>query len=357
MKNILFFALLLVMFRLPAWSAEQWSLTIIHSNDLHGMMEPFDYPGSPDPSLPGSGPAEKDVGGLARRATLVSKLRVATSGAVTLVDAGDFFTRGPWHQNFFGAPEIEVMNRMGYDLMDVGNNEFKGKSGTDSQQVFLDRKEESRFPWIAANLAVEKTGAPVGDVTPFVIRNFNGMRVGFLGLTAPRSASYPQVEGWTISDPIVVAKAMVPVIRSQCDILIAITHLGVNPDPAKITDYVGLDNQLAAQVPGIDAIIGGDSHTFLYTPLVIESPDGRNVPIVQTGEQGIRLGKLDLVFEKQAAGALAGQWRLAKFQRVLIPVDANVAEDVGIKYYLDSVLHPVSGLKLSQWLKPIFEWI
>jgi len=122
----------------------------------------------------------------------------------------------------------------------------------------------------------------------------------------------------------------VPIARKECDILIAVTHIGVHPNGG-----ASLDRSLAAIVPGIDAIIGGDSHTFLARPQVVDGPDGRKVPIFQAGEQGVVLGRADLTFEQTDAG-----WHLTAFDGKLIPVDKTVQDDPVIKQLLDRWLAP-----------------
>ena len=314
--------LCLALLALTAWGGESWQLTILHTNDLHGMLLPFDYRGN----LFQREPARRDIGGLARRATAIAQLRTATDQALVVIDAGDLFTRGPWHQRFFGLPEIEALNLMGYDLFCVGNNEFKATEKADSQLQMLRLMRRSRFPWLAANLTVGETGVPVEGIHPFIVRNFGDVRVGFLGLTAPRSAEYPQVAGWTISDPIAAAKRWVPIARRECDILIAVVHLGVGE----------FDRKLAASVPGIDAIVSADSHEFLRAPLLIKNPDGIEVPLVQAGEMGLYVGRLDLTFTHEH------DWRLTKSEGKLLLIDNSYPEDPAVKKMLDRYLHPAT---------------
>jgi 2',3'-cyclic-nucleotide 2'-phosphodiesterase (5'-nucleotidase family) len=91
MRRALLVIALLLAFALPVSAAETFHLTILHTNDLHGMMRPFDYDGG-NGYLEG---AQKDIGGLARRATLIARLRRETGHRVLVVDTGDVFTRGP----------------------------------------------------------------------------------------------------------------------------------------------------------------------------------------------------------------------------------------------------------------------
>ncbi|MHB9132001.1 MAG: bifunctional metallophosphatase/5'-nucleotidase [Armatimonadota bacterium] len=316
--NRFLITLTLFLLTIAGWAAETWQLTILHTNDLHGMMQPYNYPGQLLNVLP-----RKDTGGLARRATLVAQLRKEAKNPVVVIDGGDLFTRGPWHTKFYGEPEIEALNLIGYDMFCVGNNEFKAKAGVESQPILLGLMRRSRFPWLAANLTVGDTGVPVEGMHPYIVRTYGTVRVGFLGLTAPRSAEYAQVKGWAISDPIAAAKKWVPLARQECDILIAVTHIGVD-----------LDKQLAAAVPGIDAIIGGDSHTYIRKPIMIKNPAGVQVPIVQAGEQGVAVGELDLTFEHTDA------WRLTAADGKLIFLDKSYPEDPAVKALLDRYLTP-----------------
>jgi len=311
----------------PAWAGKTWRLTILHTNDLHGMMAPHEYQRDFSPFADEA----RELGGLARRATAIEQLRRGIVNPVVVMDTGDFFTRGPWHERWFGEPEIEAMNLMGYDMLCVGNNELKAIwDDPVSKGMMLTLMRRSRFPWLAANLAwggspsgeMEGLG-PVEGIHPFVVRMLGGVRVGFLGLTTPASAEYPHLTGWVVGDPIEAAKRWVPLARKECDVLIAVSHLGR-----------GGDEQLAAQVAGIDAIVGGHSHTFISQPVMVANPLGREVPIAQAGDLGVVLGRLDLIFE-QGEG-----WRLIEASGRLIPIDESFPEDAAVGALLEPYLAP-----------------
>lgn len=317
-------ALLVLLFR-PALAAEDsLTLTILHTNDLHGHILPFAYVETGK-----SGEEKPSVGGAARRATLIRRLRASITNPTILVDSGDTFTRGPLTNAYEGIADVEAMNAVGYELAAIGNNEFKAKDGAEindaagAQAALLQVVKRSRFPWLCANATNEK-GTYLEGVLPYVVRTFNGVRVGFVGLTAPRSAAYPQTKGWTISDPIEAAKTVIPEARKHCDVLIALTHIGVD-----------LDKELAAKTTGIDAIVGGDSHTFLYQSVEVKNPEGRLVPIVQDGEFGVNLGRFDLRFVKSEAG-----WRLAGYRYGLLPVGPDLGEAADVKAVVAPYVRP-----------------
>ena len=295
----------------PLSPPSELALTLLHTNDLHGHMVPFAYVEK------GRSPEERpSVGGAARRATLIRKLRAEIPNPVALVDGGDTFTRGPLTNAYEGIADVEAMNAVGYELAVLGNNEFKAKDAAEredaagSQSALLKVVKRARFPWLAANVT-DGNGSALEGVQPFVVRQWQGVRVGFLGLTAPVSGTYPQTRGWKFADPIETAKAWIPRARAQCDVLIAVTHIGTMAD-----------QQLAAQTSGIDAIVGGHSHTFLYQPLEVKNAKDVPVPIVQDGEFGVNLGRFDLRFQRGAGG----EWSLAGYKSELLPVGPELAE-------------------------------
>jgi 5'-nucleotidase len=292
--------------------ADTQSLTILHDNDIHGHLRSFCY------VEVAKGPDEHcEIGGAARRATLVKRLRAEAKTPVLLVDSGDTSTRGPLITQYEGLDEIAAMNAIGYDLAAIGNNEFKLKDAADAHdaagaQAALARLiRESRFPWICAN-ATEADGSPLPGVKPFIVKRIGKLRVAFLGLTTGRSAAYPQTKGLKIIDPVEAAKLWIPKARAEADVLIAVTH-----------DGVADDQRLVHQTTGIDAVVGGDSHTYLDQTLVWKNAAGQETPIVQDGEFGVRLGRFDLAFEGDAAHG----WRLVRYADALLPVNGDLKPD------------------------------
>jgi 2',3'-cyclic-nucleotide 2'-phosphodiesterase (5'-nucleotidase family) len=301
-------------------------LVILHDNDIHGHLRDFCY------VEVAKGPLEHcGMGGAARRASLVRALRASAGAPVLLIDSGDTTTRGPLTTQYEGVDEIEAMNAIGYDMAAIGNNEFKLKDAADAKdsagaQAALQRLIKlSRFPWLCANVT-DAQGRLLAGVHPFVVRRIGAVRVAFLGLTAPRSKSYPQTRGLVFVDPVVAAKAWIPRARAKADVVIAVTHIGVDDD-----------RRLARETRGLDAVVGGDSHTYLYQPVVEKSLDGREVPIVQDGEFGVRLGEFRLTFQGNGAAG----WRLAEFSDDLIAVDSAVKPDVAVEALVRRYARPL----------------
>lgn len=307
-------------------AAATQELIILHDNDLHGHLRPFCY------IELAMGPQEHcNVGGAARRSTLIQTLRAHAAAPALIVDAGDTSTRGPLATTYEGVDEIEIMNAIGYDMAAVGNNEFKLKDGADAHDVlgaqaaFERLVRRARFPWLCANVT-DANGALLPGVQPFIVRQLGPLKIAFLGLTAPRSSEYPQTRGLSFGDPIAAARSWIVRARAEADVVVAVTHLGVIED-----------QRLVQETRGIDAVVGGDSHTFLYEPLQVKNLEGVMVPIVQAGVYGVRVGELHLTF----VGDSTTGWRLEHFTDRLIAVDASLKPDPVVANLVENYAHPL----------------
>lgn len=290
--------------------ASEPGLTILHTNDVHGMLVPFDYTAL--------GKNEKDVGGTARRVALIRKLKKESVKPTIVMDAGDVFVRGPM-EKLEGVPDFDVMNSVPYDVITLGNNEFKGdqytgKPSPEGMKILERRMKQAHFPILCANVFYKDTGKPIA--LPYIIVQKEQMKIGIFGVTAPKIAGYAQTVALDVKDPIIIAKQIVAELEPKCNFIIALTHIGYD-----------LDLQLAREIPSIDAIIGGDSHTWLPIPVPVKAlnPVGPKWwvggPIVcQDGEWGKCLGRLDLAVRKDNTG----QYLVTRYQAKLINVDASI---------------------------------
>lgn len=274
-------------------------VTILHTNDLHGKLENFTA-------------IDDIVGGSARIATLVKGIRDSAPGIVLLLDAGDA-THGTILSNFFdGEPVIDVMNAMGYDAMEIGNHDFNyGQDG------LAERASQAEFPILAANIVVTVTGERPSFCQPYVIKEVMGKRIAIFGLITPDTpvVTHPKnVVGLTFLDPIETAAMLVPKLRPNADLIIALTHIGYE-----------MDKQLAEEVGGIHVIVGGHSHTKIDVPERAGN-EGGNAIIAQAWEHGKALGRLDLEMRGKA---------VVRFSGGLINVTADVSADPGIKAIIE----------------------
>ena len=164
---------------------------------------------------------------------------------------------------------IKAFNIIGCDAQNVGDNDL-----AEGKEYLLERADESNFPFISANLIDTTSGKPLFE--PYVIKEVDGLRIGIFGLITYRAKlGTPDL---LIDDPYETAKRVVSELKEKCDLVIALTHLGVNDD-----------KKLAQQVPGINIIVGGHSSSKLETPLRVN-----DTVILQAYLQGRYLGRLDL---------------------------------------------------------------
>ena len=280
----------------PAAADQAVAITVLHTNDAHGMLEP-----------PTASP--ESPGGYARLATLVADIRKSDKAArVFLVDAGDVLSRGDaLTQRSLGRANLAVMNRLAYDLWTPGNGDFY--DGVPNLQALMGL---ARFPTLTANVKLRATGDLLGR--EFVIEKAGPVRVAFFGLcTVNTGASH--AAPLEVADAFETASVLVPKLRRQADVVVAVSHLGAP-----------LDLVLATVVPDIDLIVGGHTHTALPNGLRVKGPTGRETLIVQAGAHLASLGEVRL-----KAGKTGDAWQVVEASASLIPLGADVKPDPAVK--------------------------
>ncbi len=152
-------------------------------------------------------------------------------------------------------PDFKLMNLIGYDAMTLGNHEFDKP-----REVLLKQQEWAEFPFLSANIVKKDSGEYL--VEPYIIKEFDGLSVAIFGLTTQESpilVTPGHVEDLEFKDVVETAKALVPKLREEADVVIALTHLGFFEESGGGYNSPG-DVKLAKEVPGIDADVGGHSH-------------------------------------------------------------------------------------------------
>ncbi len=251
-----FVFILSILLLTPAW-AGQSVIRILYLNDFHGFAAPHRPLG-----------ADETVGGLAYLAGRADALRAGKPSL--LLAAGDMIQGNNWANLFRGRPAIEAMNSMRFDAMVVGNHEFDF-----GQQALRERISEAKFPVLGANVE------GFDGLKPYVIRNVEGIRVAIIGVVTqdtPVSTDPRNVTGLTFSPPAAAVRKYLGELKDRADIFVVLSHIG----------YEG-DRKLAAEVRGIDVIVGGHSHTKLEAPVKVGA-----TLIVQAWEHAKALGVLDL---------------------------------------------------------------
>jgi 5'-nucleotidase len=235
---------------------------------------------------------------MARRAALIKEIR-SKEANVLLLDSGDIFQGTPYFNFFGGELEYKLMSEMKYDASTLGNHDFdNGLEG------LMRQLPNATFPFVIANYDFSKTSL-AGLFSPYKVFEKQGVRIGVFGLGIQLAGLVGDKNFGATEylDPVAKAKETVAQLRGaeKCDLVICLSHLGYKYESAKIDD-----RKLAAQVSGIDLILGGHTHTFMEAPEPIASPDGRATLINQVGWSGINLGRLDYEFSpKTKRGGLA----------------------------------------------------
>jgi len=260
-------------------------LVVLHTNDMHSRIEPF----------PDNAPQWAGLGGMARRAALIDSIR-RQEKHVLLLDAGDIWQGTPYFNFFQGKLEYELMSRMRYDAATFGNHDFD--NGLEGLQQQL---PHAGFPFLSANY--DFSGTPLaGRFQPYKVFERAGARVGVFGVGLALKGLVADKNFGTTQylDPVAVAKAQVERLRGpeRCDLVICLSHLGYRYESEKIDD-----RKLAAQVGGIDLILGGHTHTFMPAPEPITGPQGHVTLINQVGWSGINLGRVDFELRRGARPA------------------------------------------------------
>jgi len=285
----------------PPWSAisaplleigrGETLITILHTNDTHSQIDP----------LPANDKQYPDKGGVARRATLVKRVRKENPNTL-LIDAGDVFQGTPYFNFYKGEVEYKSMSLIGYDVGTLGNHDFdNGVDGLAAAMRF------AKFDFVSTNYDVH--GTPLeARVKPYVVRVVGGVRVGLFGLgISPNNLITPEnFQGVKYNDPVKASRDVVETLRGKerCKLVVGMSHLGYYPNARE--GQIG-DTQVAAQVDGIDFIASGHTHTFMKEPAITKTPSGGNTIIFQVGRSGIYVGRVDMKMRDGRMIAAAGR--------------------------------------------------
>jgi len=272
-------------------AADEVLITILHTNDTHSQIDPVS---DSDKTWAGRG-------GVARRATLVKRIRKENPNTL-MVDAGDVFQGTPYFNFYKGEVEYKSMSLIGYDVVTLGNHDFdNGVNALAAAMKF------ANFDFVSTNYDVRGTVLEA-RVKPYAVRTLAGVRVGLFGLgISPDNLITPQnFQGVKYMDPVQMARGVVRLLREQekCQLVVGMSHLGYYPNPKN--NEIG-DSQVAAQVSGIDFIASGHTHTFMEKPVLQKNPDGKDTIIFQVGKSGIYVGRIDFKMKDGNVVASAGR--------------------------------------------------
>jgi 5'-nucleotidase / UDP-sugar diphosphatase len=327
------------------------TITILHTNDIHGRHRPFRViPGSATSQSGDPGQElhtferEGEAGGFATLATAVDRIRAERGGdKVLLMDGGDTFSDDLLGNLTEGEANIRLMNQLGYQFMALGNHDFDYGIERTRQLDAI-----ANFPMRAANVIDESTGQPVlGD--PTLQLQAGGLRVGMIALgyhNTHQTSSPKNVEGLRFSSGIRAVQRYLPALRQQVDIVVVLSHQGT-----------AMDRVLAREVEGIDVIVGGHSHdeiseekigeTWIVQAVSDAAVLGDTIITVKNGqviqvENDLHTLYTDVYSPDTEVAALVTQLRAPHKER-LEAVIAQIEEPVGRNYKSESPFERLTG--------------
>lgn len=319
-------------------------LTILHHNDSHGNLAKGTYVG------------------YTQLATLIRQERLHNPDRTLLLSAGDNIQGDQMMYHFRTAPNgfasdgtplapelrfnplIKAFNSMGYDAMTLGNHEFNF-----GREVFRSVLGQATFPLLHANV-IDNGAYGLAATGPSGIQSSvtktvgpENLNVAILGIGNHSIPSYElpsNIPGLTFSNPFVRAQELSSALRPTSDVVIALTHIGFAENSASMEVDTLVDTNLAGTVTGLDAIIGGHSHTnpayalapYKYLPAIISSPDGKPVITTQAYRYNNTLG--EVVLGLRARVGSSGYDVVSQTGRYLT-VSSSTPEDAAVKAIID----------------------
>ena len=334
MKRILLASAGLLAFSVGAAQAE-YVLHVLHTNDFHSRIEPINkYDSTCDAETLDK---QECFGGVARLAAAIKARRDeirAAGGNVIVVDAGDQYQGSLFYTTYKGKDTVEFMNAIGYDAMSLGNHEFD--DGPSGATILLDG---AKMPVMSGNLDVSQSDELKGKLRDTVTLEVGGERIGLvstLALDTPETSSPGNAV--IFQDDLDSLKGDVQALTDAgVTKIIGLTHVGY-----------ARDQVYAGQVPGLDAIIGGHSHTLLGAmedaagayPTMVQAADGTGVPVATAYAYGKYLGHLTLTFDD------AG--KLVRAEGAPILLDQSMPEDQAIAARVGEMAAPIEELRTRQ---------
>lgn len=303
--KFIFKLFLILIFSLSAFAE---TLTILHINDTHGKD-------AEDMTIVKTNPPVTNYfGGAARRASYINGVRNSTPNVIVL-HAGDTITGSVFSTIYKGMDEVEVMNRIKFDVAVIGNHAFD--YGVNNFNKIMKAR---KFPTISANIKWEN-GKYYS--IPYIIKKVGDLNVAIIGLTTTDAVYNPDsIKNLVFEDEIETLKTLLKEtpLNETNNVTILLSHVGYKKD-----------QEIAKAFPNVfNVIVGGHSHTKLEKPTIIG-----NTYIVQTECYGKYVGKVDL-------DIVDGKVVSGNTKYVLVPMDEKIPQDPNMLKYVRSMEKKIS---------------
>lgn len=299
---------------------EKQQIHVLFTHDLHSHINSFDtlYQGE-----------NVNIGGFARLQTLIRR-QLEEDADTLIVDAGDF-SMGTLFQTIYEtqAPELRLLGEMGVAATTLGNHEFDYRSEGLNRMLLTAAESGDTRPdlllcnvdWTDMDAEQEKAREAFEyyGVKDYCMVERNGVRIALIGVFGEDALECAPTCILSFKDPVQAVSETVARIEAneEADMIVCLSHSGTNEDKDKSED-----EQLAEQVPRLDLIISGHTHTTLEEPIV-----HGDTAIVSAGEYGKTLGTLTMTRTEN------GRWSIEDYE--LIPVTQEIEPDALLQEKID----------------------
>ncbi|MCH1625552.1 bifunctional metallophosphatase/5'-nucleotidase [Fredinandcohnia sp. SECRCQ15] len=235
------------------------TLHIYHTNDLHSHFDQWPK--------------------ITKYITDMRQLHSNQKEEMLLIDIGDHMDRfHPISEADYGKTNIQLLNRLDYDYVTIGNNEGITLSYDQLDSLY----DEANFKVVLGNF-FDRNGNQPSWAIPFDIHTLpSGVKIGIIGLTVHYISLY-KLLGWNVTDPFKELKKLVDQLSDKTDILMLLSHLGINED-----------EKIAQQFPEVDIILGGHTHHLLDNGKLI-----KNTLLCGAGKYGNYIGHVKLQIDTE----------------------------------------------------------
>lgn len=308
---------------LVALSHADYTLTVLHTNDLHAHIEP-------------SRVGTANYGGYAKQATLIKKYRAEDPNTI-LLNGGDTFQGTLFFTQYVGMADLSLMNVMGYDGMAVGNHEFD--LGPAPLAEFA---KYATFPVLSANLDVSGEEGLRTTIKPHAIKQIGGQKIGMIGAVTPdlNSISSPGPNVKLLDLYQSINKSIAELRGQGVNKIVLLSHLGYD-----------LEKEVAKRCTGLDVVVGGHSHSYLGKttgiqgfpnppgpyPTVIQNTESR-VLVVSAWEWGKVFGRIKVTFDDEGKVA---SWS----DSAPILVEESIPDDPTVASMIVALSKPIDTLR------------
>ena len=331
--------LLPLTWNVPVEAAETKQIDVLFSHDTHSHLNSFST------IVDGE---QKEVGGFARIKTLIDEKKQEDPDTLVL-DGGDF-SMGTLIQTVYDteAAELRMLGYLGYDVTTLGNHEYDYRSKGLANMLEAAKDSGETVPaLVVCNVdwdSMEQDGLSDGQkqirsafeaygVKDYVVVQKGDVKAAVVGVFGKDALECAPTCELKFKDPVEAVKQTVEEIRKneKVDMIACVSHGGTWEDENKSEDEI-----LAKEVPDIDLIISGHTHTELK-----EAIQHGNTYIVSCGEYGRNLGSLSMT-QKQD-----GRWELTSYE--LIPVSEDVKPDQATQEQIDALMDTVDKNYLADF--------